>query len=145
MKIDIIDVSYAASQTLNLKLIHSKAIVSRLNLNLTVMCTMASYAAADCHFWQDAHRRMASVIARILRAEECYRGERAQDRQSVNGEKLFIPFSSVECTEVDYATERYSESPTPIGTKTVKSDTAPLKKGSAGTSSCIMVHRSKFR
>jgi hypothetical protein len=67
----ITNVSYAASQTLNLKLIHSKAIVSRLNLNLTVLCTMASYAAADCHFRQDAHSRMALVIARIRRAEEC--------------------------------------------------------------------------
>ncbi len=35
--------------------IHSKAIVLRLDLYLTVMCTMASYAAADCHFLQDAH------------------------------------------------------------------------------------------
>jgi hypothetical protein len=59
MKSAITDVSYAASQTLNLKPIHSKAIVSRLNLNFTVLCTMASYAAADCHFGQDAHRRMA--------------------------------------------------------------------------------------
>jgi hypothetical protein len=87
------------------KSIHSKAIVSNLNLNLTVLCTMASYAAADCHFWQDAHRRMASVIARIRRAEECERGERVQDHQSVNGEKLFMSLSSVECTEVEYATE----------------------------------------
>ncbi len=68
--------------------IHSKAIASRLKLNLTVLCTMASYAAADCHFQQDAHRRITSEIARIRRAEERKRGERAQDQQSVNGEKL---------------------------------------------------------
>jgi hypothetical protein len=36
------DVSYAASQTLNLKLIHSKAIVSRLNLYFMVLCIMTS-------------------------------------------------------------------------------------------------------
>ncbi len=56
---------------LNLKPIHSKAIISRCNLNLTVLRNMASYAAADCHFRQDAHCRMAEVIARIWRAEEC--------------------------------------------------------------------------
>jgi hypothetical protein len=67
MKSDITGVSYAASKTLNLKPIHSKAIVSRLNLNLTGLCTMASHAAADCHFWQDAHRRMAAVIAHSAR------------------------------------------------------------------------------
>ncbi len=44
MKSAMIDVSYAASQTQILKLIHSKAIVSRLDLYLTVMCTMTSYA-----------------------------------------------------------------------------------------------------
>jgi hypothetical protein len=70
---------------------------------------MTWYAAADCHFRQDAHLRMASVIARIRRAEERERGERAQDHQSVNGEKLFMSLTSVECTEVEYATERYSE------------------------------------
>ncbi len=30
----------------------------RIEVDL-VLCTMASYAAADCHFLQDAHRRMA--------------------------------------------------------------------------------------
>ncbi len=94
---------------MNLKPIHSKEIISRFNLNLTVLCTEASYAAADCHFRQDAHRRMASVIARIRRAEERERGERAQDHQSVNGEKLFMSLSYAECTEVEYATELYSE------------------------------------
>ncbi len=59
MKIAITEVNYAASQTLILKQIQSKAIVSKLNLNSTVLCTMASYAAADCYFRQDAHRRMA--------------------------------------------------------------------------------------
>jgi hypothetical protein len=120
MRIAITEVSYAASQTLNLKPIHSKAIVSRLNLNLTAMFTMASYAAADCHFRQVAHRRMASVILRIRRAEERERGERAQDHQSVNDEKLFMSLSNLsfaECTEVEYATDRYSESPPPVGTK----------------------------
>jgi hypothetical protein len=94
------NVSYVASQTLILKLIHSMAIVSRLNLNSTVLHTMASYAAADCHFSQDAHRRMALVIARVRRAEERERGERAQDSQCVNGEKIFRLLSSAECTEV---------------------------------------------
>jgi hypothetical protein len=74
MKSAMTDVSYAASQTQILKLIHSKAIVSRLDLYLTVKCTMTSYAAADCHFWQDAHRRMAPVTARIRCAEERERG-----------------------------------------------------------------------
>jgi hypothetical protein len=37
MKNAITNVSYSASQTLILKQIHSKAIVSRLNLNLTVL------------------------------------------------------------------------------------------------------------
>jgi hypothetical protein len=72
MKIAITNVSYAASQIINLKTIHLEAIISKLNLNLTVECTIASDAAAVCHFWQDAHRRMALVIARILRAEECH-------------------------------------------------------------------------
>jgi hypothetical protein len=96
MKSAITDVSYAASQTLILKPIHSKAIVSRLDLYLKVLCTMMSYAAADCHFRQDAHRRMASVIARIRCAEERGRGERAQDHQTVNGEKLFMSVTSAE-------------------------------------------------
>ncbi len=74
MKSAITDVTYAAFQTLNLKPIHFKAIVLRLNLNLTVLCTMASYSAADCHLRQDAHGQMALVIARILRAEERERG-----------------------------------------------------------------------
>jgi hypothetical protein len=122
MKSAITDDSYAASQTLILKLIHSKAIVSRLDLYWTVLCTMTSYAAADCHFLQDAHSRMASVIARIRRAEARERGECAQDHQSVNGEKLFMSLTA-ECTEVEYATELYSESPPPVGTKTDKGDT----------------------
>ena len=42
MKNAITDVSYAASQTLNLKLIHSKAIVSRLILYFTILCIMTS-------------------------------------------------------------------------------------------------------
>jgi hypothetical protein len=42
MKIAITGVSYAASQTLNLKPIQSKAIVSRLNLYFTILCTMKS-------------------------------------------------------------------------------------------------------
>ena len=73
-------VCYAASQTLILKPIHSKAIVLMLDLYLTVMCTMTLYTAADCHFRQDVHRRMALVIARIRCAEERKRGERAQDQ-----------------------------------------------------------------
>jgi hypothetical protein len=86
MKSAIIDVSYAAFQTQILKSIHSNAIVSRLDLFLTVMCTMTSYAAADCPFRQDAHRRMAPVLALIRCAEERERGERARDHQTVNGE-----------------------------------------------------------
>jgi hypothetical protein len=122
MKSAITDVNYAASQTLNLKPIHSRAIVSRFNLNLTELCTMASYAAADCHFRQDAHRR-------IRRAEESERGEHAQDHQSVNGEKIFMSLTSAECTEVEYATERYSESSAPVGTKTDMGDTVQRKRG----------------
>ncbi len=95
---------------------------------LTVMWTMTSYTAADCHFWQDVHRRMASVIARIRCAEERKLGKRAPDHQTVNGEKLFMSVTSAECTEVEYATERYSESPPPDGTKTDKGDTAMLKR-----------------
>jgi hypothetical protein len=79
MKSAMINVSYAASQTQILKPIHSKAILSRLDLFLTVMCTMTSYVAADCHFRQDVHRRMASVLARIQCAKERERGERARD------------------------------------------------------------------
>ncbi len=86
-------------------------------MNLTVLRTISSYAAADCHFQQDTHRRMALVIVRILRAQERERGERAQDHQSVNGEKLLVSVTSAECIEVEYATERYSESPPPVGTK----------------------------
>jgi hypothetical protein len=71
-----------------LKLIHSMVIVSKFKM--TVLRTMASYAAAVCPFWQDAHRRMALVIARIQRAEE-----------SVNGETLFSSSSSAKCTEVE--------------------------------------------
>jgi hypothetical protein len=36
---------------------------------------------------------------------------------------------SAECTEVEYATERYLESPLPVGTKTDKGDLAPRKRG----------------
>jgi hypothetical protein len=42
MKSPITDVSYAASQKLNLKPIHSKAIVSRFILYLTLLCIMTS-------------------------------------------------------------------------------------------------------
>ena len=128
MKSAMSDVSYAASQAQIPKPIHSKAIVSRLYLFLTVMCTMTSYAAAHGHFRQDAHRRMASVLAHIRCAEECERGERARDHQTVNGEQLFMSVTSAECTEVEYATERYSESPPPDGTKTDKGDTANRKR-----------------
>ena len=82
---------------------------------------MTSYAAAGCHFRQDAHRRMASVIARIRCAEERERGERARDHRAVNGEKLFMSVTSAECTELEYATER-------DGAKTDKGDTATRKR-----------------
>jgi hypothetical protein len=75
----ITNVSYAASQTLILRLIRSKAVLSRFILYFTLFCKMTSQPAADCHFRQDAHRRMASVIARIRSAEERERGEGAQD------------------------------------------------------------------
>jgi hypothetical protein len=127
MKSSMTVVSYAASLTLILKPICSKVIISRLDLYLTVMCTMTSYAAADCHFWQDAHRRMASVVALIWCAEERERDE-CKDHQSVNDEKLFMSVTSAECTEVEYATERYSESPPPDSTKTDKGDTATRKR-----------------
>ncbi len=101
-----------------------------MNLYFTVLCTMMSYSAADCHFRQGAHRRMGLVIARIRCAEERKRGERAQDHQSVNGEKLFMSLTSAECAEVElleYATEQYSE-PTPsISTKKDKGDTVPQR------------------
>ncbi len=42
MKNAITDVSDSASQTLILKPIHSKAIISRLDLYLTVLCIMTS-------------------------------------------------------------------------------------------------------
>ncbi len=71
---------------------------------------------------------MASVIARIRCAEERERGERVPDNQTVNGEKPFMSVTSAECTEVEYAAERYSESPPPDGTKTDKGDTATRKR-----------------
>ena len=55
-------------------------------------------------------------------------GEHACDHQTVNGEKLFMSVTSAECTEVEYATEQYSESPPPDGTKTDKCDTATRKR-----------------
>ncbi len=107
-------------QNNRMKPIHSKAIVSRLNLNVTVSRTIDSYAAANCHFRQpeDAHSQMALVIAQIWRAEARERGEHAQDHQCVNGEKLLMSSSSAECTEVEYATERYSGSPPPAPRQT---------------------------
>jgi hypothetical protein len=129
MKSAMSDVSYAASQTQIPKPIHSKAIVSRLFLFFTVTCTMASYPAAPhWHFRQDAHRRMASVLERIRSAEERERSERARDHQTINGEELFMSVTSAECTEVEYGTELYSESPPPDGTKTDKGDTATRKR-----------------
>ena len=71
---------------------------------------------------------MAFVIALIRCAEERERCECAQDHQSVIGEKLFMSVTSVECTELEYAIERYSESPLPVGTKTDKGDTATRKR-----------------
>jgi hypothetical protein len=55
------------------------AIVSRFNLTV-----LRAIASADCHFRQDAHRRMTLVIARILRTEERERADRAQDSEYVN-------------------------------------------------------------
>jgi hypothetical protein len=128
MKSAMSDISYTASHTQIPKPIHSNAIVSRLYLFLKVMCTMTSYAAADCHFRQDAYRRTASVLARIRCAEERERGKRARDHQTVNGEQLFMSVTSAECTEVEYATERYSESPPPDGTKTDNGDDTSTRK-----------------
>jgi hypothetical protein len=39
-----------------------------------------------------------------------------------------MSLTSAECTEVKYATELYSDSPPPVGTKTDKGDTAPRKR-----------------
>jgi hypothetical protein len=39
-----------------------------------------------------------------------------------------MSLTSAKCTEIEYATERYSESPPPVGTKTDKGDTAPRKR-----------------
>jgi hypothetical protein len=39
-----------------------------------------------------------------------------------------MSLTSAECTEVEYATERYSESPLPVGTKPDKGDTATPKR-----------------
>jgi hypothetical protein len=78
---------------------------------------------------------MALVIARIRRAEERKQGNCAQDHQSVHGEKLFVSLTSAECTEIEYATERYSESPPRVGTKADKGDTAPSLSDEAPTSS----------
>jgi hypothetical protein len=51
---------------------------------------------------------MALEIALIRCAEEREGDESVRDRQTVNGEKLFMSVTSAECTEVEYATERYS-------------------------------------
>jgi hypothetical protein len=77
---------------------------------------------------------MASVIARIRRAKEREPAERAQDCQYANGEKLFSSSSSAECTEVEYATEQYSESLPPVSTKTDKGVPALRKRGRDCTS-----------
>ncbi len=89
---------------------------------------MTAYTAAECHFRQDEHRRMASVLARIRSAEERERGERSRDHQNVNGERLFMSVTSAECTEVEYATKRYSKSPPPDGTKTDNGNTSTRKR-----------------
>jgi hypothetical protein len=123
MKSAIIDVSYAASRTPILKLIHSMTIVSRF-----ILPVLRTIASADCPFRQDAHPRMALVIARIRRSEQRERADRAQDIEYVNGEKLFSSSSSAQCTEVEYATERYLESPPPVGTKTDKGQPAQRKR-----------------
>jgi hypothetical protein len=39
-----------------------------------------------------------------------------------------MSLSSDDCTEVEYAPERYSESPLPVGTQTDKGDTLPRKR-----------------
>ncbi len=88
------NVNYAASLTTILELIHSTATVSRFNLMVLHIKLKASFAAADCPFWQDAHCRMALVIARIRLAEDRELAEGAQDSEYVNGEKLFSSSSS---------------------------------------------------
>ncbi len=94
------------SEKVILKPIHSKVIVSRLDLNLTVLRTMASYAAADCHFRQDAHRRMALAMHSFgaLNSAREASASKTTSVSMVNGEKLFRSLSSAECTEVEYAT-----------------------------------------
>ncbi len=64
---------------------------------------------------------MVLVIERIQRAEACERGEPVEDNH-------FSLSSSAECTEVEYATERYSESQPRVGTKSDKGEDAPRKR-----------------
>jgi hypothetical protein len=53
---------------------------------------------------------------------------KSQNHQSLNGENLFMSSSCAECTEAEYATEQYSESPPPVGTKIDKGGPAPRKR-----------------
>jgi hypothetical protein len=69
----------------------------------------------------------SSVLARIRSAEERERSERARDHQTVNGEQLFMSVTSAECTEVEYATKRYTESRPPNSTKTDNGNTSTRK------------------
>jgi hypothetical protein len=71
---------------------------------------------------------MALVIARIRRAEERERADSAQDSKYVNREKIFSSSSSAQCTEVEYATEWYSESPPPVCTKTDEGEPAERER-----------------
>jgi hypothetical protein len=70
-----------------------------------VLSTTASYTAADLPFRQNVHRQMELAIACILRAKEPERAERAQDSEYVNSENLFSSSSSVQRTEVEYASD----------------------------------------
>ncbi len=60
-----------------------------------------------------SRRMLFDVALRLFDDAFGERAERAQDSEYVNGEKLFMSLSSAECTEVEYATERYSQSPPP--------------------------------
>jgi hypothetical protein len=66
---------------------------------------------------------MALVIARIRCANEA---SALKITSLSNGEKLFMSVISAECTKVEYATERHSESPPPVGTKQTR---AILRRG----------------
>jgi hypothetical protein len=68
------------------------------SIHIEVECVglaVVLYAVSDSLFLQDAHRRVALVIARMLRAEERERGTPVED--SGKGKKIFSLPTSAEC------------------------------------------------